>query len=263
MFNLCCFIRSFFLQQIVHLKRFQFNNGRWGKSQKIVNFPLNGLEPKAYDSVTTVTQVVPDDRLAERQVSVTPPINEEGEVKPLEISVELHNVDTDCSVERDSKTEEGGEADTKTEEGIQRTNEKELEEELDESGGKEAELNAKEVELEESEQPVKSKQSESNIEEEPKETEGEEPKETEGEEPKEPEGEEPKETEGEEPKETEGEEPKETEGEEPKETEGEEPKEAEEEEPNHERSIYDLFAVTVRNYTHTAHTPHSTHATPT
>lgn len=35
-------------QQIINLKRFQFLNGRWVKSHKIVNFPLVGFDPKAY-----------------------------------------------------------------------------------------------------------------------------------------------------------------------------------------------------------------------
>ncbi|XP_059179325.1 ubiquitin carboxyl-terminal hydrolase 32-like isoform X2 [Physella acuta] len=33
---------------IINLKRFQFLNGRWVKSHKIVNFPLVGFDPKAY-----------------------------------------------------------------------------------------------------------------------------------------------------------------------------------------------------------------------
>jgi hypothetical protein len=34
--------------QIVHLKRFQFVNGKWVKSQKVVNFPFNDFDPTAY-----------------------------------------------------------------------------------------------------------------------------------------------------------------------------------------------------------------------
>ena len=34
--------------QIIHLKRFQFVNGRWVKSQRDVTFPLEGLEPLRY-----------------------------------------------------------------------------------------------------------------------------------------------------------------------------------------------------------------------
>nr|CAD7433317.1 unnamed protein product [Timema monikensis] len=33
---------------IVHLKRFQFVNGKWVKSQKIVNFPFDDFDPTAY-----------------------------------------------------------------------------------------------------------------------------------------------------------------------------------------------------------------------
>lgn len=34
--------------QIVHLKRFQFVNGRWIKSQKIVKFPRESFDPSAF-----------------------------------------------------------------------------------------------------------------------------------------------------------------------------------------------------------------------
>ncbi len=34
--------------QIVHLKRFQFHNGRWVKSQKIVKFPQSNFDPTQY-----------------------------------------------------------------------------------------------------------------------------------------------------------------------------------------------------------------------
>lgn len=34
--------------QIVHLKRFQFVNGRWIKSQKIVKFPRENFDPSAF-----------------------------------------------------------------------------------------------------------------------------------------------------------------------------------------------------------------------
>ena len=34
--------------QIVHLKRFQFHNGRWVKSHKIVNFPKKEFDPSCY-----------------------------------------------------------------------------------------------------------------------------------------------------------------------------------------------------------------------
>lgn len=37
-----------FLLQIVHLKRFQFVNGRWIKSQKIVKFPRENFDPSAF-----------------------------------------------------------------------------------------------------------------------------------------------------------------------------------------------------------------------
>lgn len=37
-----------FFFQIVHLKRFQFVNGRWIKSQKIVKFPREGFNPSAF-----------------------------------------------------------------------------------------------------------------------------------------------------------------------------------------------------------------------
>lgn len=34
--------------QIVHLKRFQFVNNRWIKSQKIVQFPRDNFDPSAF-----------------------------------------------------------------------------------------------------------------------------------------------------------------------------------------------------------------------
>lgn len=34
--------------QIIHLKRFQFHNGRWVKSQKIVKFPFRDFDPTGY-----------------------------------------------------------------------------------------------------------------------------------------------------------------------------------------------------------------------
>lgn len=34
--------------QIIHLKRFQFVNGRWIKSQKIVKFPRENFDPSAF-----------------------------------------------------------------------------------------------------------------------------------------------------------------------------------------------------------------------
>lgn len=37
-----------FLLQIIHLKRFQFVNGRWIKSQKIVKFPRESFDPSAF-----------------------------------------------------------------------------------------------------------------------------------------------------------------------------------------------------------------------
>lgn len=36
------------LLQIIHLKRFQFVNGRWIKSQKIVKFPRESFDPSAF-----------------------------------------------------------------------------------------------------------------------------------------------------------------------------------------------------------------------
>ena len=36
------------LFQIINLKRFQFLNGRWVKSHKIVNFPYENFDPSRY-----------------------------------------------------------------------------------------------------------------------------------------------------------------------------------------------------------------------
>lgn len=51
--------------QIIHLKRFQFMNGRWVKSHKIVKFPFRDFDPTNYlalragaaDDITTVPTV--------------------------------------------------------------------------------------------------------------------------------------------------------------------------------------------------------------
>ena len=40
--------RNIFCFQIIHLKRFQFVNGHWIKSQRAVTFPLEGLDPLRY-----------------------------------------------------------------------------------------------------------------------------------------------------------------------------------------------------------------------
>lgn len=44
------------LFQIVHLKRFQFVNGRWIKSQKIVKFPCESFDPSAFLAPREVSQ---------------------------------------------------------------------------------------------------------------------------------------------------------------------------------------------------------------
>lgn len=50
-FSICCnylLTQSIFQSQIIHLKRFQFVNGRWIKSQKIVKFPREKFDPSAF-----------------------------------------------------------------------------------------------------------------------------------------------------------------------------------------------------------------------
>lgn len=37
-----------FFLQIIHLKRFQFVNGHWVKSNKIVQFPMEDFDPSAF-----------------------------------------------------------------------------------------------------------------------------------------------------------------------------------------------------------------------
>lgn len=46
----------FSLVQIVHLKRFQFVNNRWIKSQKIVRFPRDNFDPRAFLTPRDVDQ---------------------------------------------------------------------------------------------------------------------------------------------------------------------------------------------------------------
>lgn len=65
-----CLFACLLYFKIIHLKRFQFVNGRWIKSQRAVTFPLEGLDPLRYtvqngngsSGVTTPT-VAPDESL--------------------------------------------------------------------------------------------------------------------------------------------------------------------------------------------------------
>ena len=34
--------------KVIHLKRFQFVNGHWVKSNKIVHYPMEGFDPSAF-----------------------------------------------------------------------------------------------------------------------------------------------------------------------------------------------------------------------
>lgn len=62
--TIVCFSAS----QIIHLKRFQFVNGRWIKSQKIVKFPRENFDPSAF--------LVPRDPSCWGQKLLTPPAEE-------------------------------------------------------------------------------------------------------------------------------------------------------------------------------------------
>jgi ubiquitin carboxyl-terminal hydrolase 6/32 len=73
-----------FYLQIVHLKRFQFVNGKWVKSQKVVNFPFNDFDPTAYLSSVPKHTVVRHRELERLTVegrdgdvihSTSPPLN--------------------------------------------------------------------------------------------------------------------------------------------------------------------------------------------
>lgn len=65
--------KLFYFFQIVNLKRFQFLNGRWVKSHKIVNFPVEDFDPSNYlaprapssDSKQCVTCVCQNDKSAD------------------------------------------------------------------------------------------------------------------------------------------------------------------------------------------------------
>ena len=93
-----------FLLQIIHLKRFQFNNGRWVKSQRVVNFPIKNLNPMAY----TGEKSIPFEELTnEAPTSITPPIiGEIDEVLPLDVPVEVHE-DRGSDEERQKLEEKG------------------------------------------------------------------------------------------------------------------------------------------------------------
>lgn len=45
-FTYSCFLCA--LQQIIHLKRFNFVNNKWVKSQKVVNFPFDNFDPTQF-----------------------------------------------------------------------------------------------------------------------------------------------------------------------------------------------------------------------
>lgn len=75
-------VTSIFLFQIVHLKRFQFVNGRWIKSQKIVKFPREGFNPSAF--------------LAPREAQSTLSLQSQSEC-PVEELQKLDNGDSSVS----------------------------------------------------------------------------------------------------------------------------------------------------------------------
>ncbi|XP_028419298.1 ubiquitin carboxyl-terminal hydrolase 32-like, partial [Dendronephthya gigantea] len=55
---------------IIHLKRFQFMNGRWVKSNKIVNFPMETFDPSEFVVKRTTTSNVCEDSTFVRTVNV-------------------------------------------------------------------------------------------------------------------------------------------------------------------------------------------------
>ena len=124
-----CLLLHLSLFQIVHLKRFQFNNGRWIKSQKVVNFPIDGLDPLTYTEGDAEPHPL-EDPTEERPMSQTPPIGVDNEIEPLEVPIEVHQ-----------EEEEGGSSDHKKEESEEETKEQNSEEDRpeDREEGKETE----------------------------------------------------------------------------------------------------------------------------
>ncbi|KAJ7406795.1 hypothetical protein WISP_131482 [Willisornis vidua] len=99
---------------IIHLKRFQFVNGRWIKSQKIVKFPRESFDPSAFlvqrdpshcQRKVLTLQVEPEPRKADGQSSGTPGEGETLNRSPSSLSTTvLNNVKASPSLGRKSGT---------------------------------------------------------------------------------------------------------------------------------------------------------------
>ena len=80
------------LLQIIHLKRFQFVNGRWIKSQKIVKFPRESFDPSAF--------LVPRDPALCQRKPLTPQGDDLSE--PRVLAGEVKKVDAQNSAGEDN-----------------------------------------------------------------------------------------------------------------------------------------------------------------
>uniref|UniRef100_A0A8C2U2B9 ubiquitinyl hydrolase 1 n=1 Tax=Coturnix japonica TaxID=93934 RepID=A0A8C2U2B9_COTJA len=78
---------------IIHLKRFQFVNGRWIKSQKIVKFPRENFDPSAF--------LVQRDPSHFQRKQLTPQIDEMSEGRTLQGDSKKVDLQITCSAEGD------------------------------------------------------------------------------------------------------------------------------------------------------------------
>ena len=125
----------FIVEQIIHLKRFQFFNGRWVKSQRSVTFPTVNLEPLRYTvengngtkAAKTVNGAMEVQDMEDVQQSslkrpLTPPTSGDGE-PPLKRSLSDQEVEDEVKgqttyideVDAGDGREDGGAGDVESE----------------------------------------------------------------------------------------------------------------------------------------------------
>ena len=81
------------LLQIIHLKRFQFFNGRWVKSQRIVRFPTSNLNPLRFTAQNG------NQKRAENGTEITSTESREDQERPE------NGIETAASSKEDSRKE--------------------------------------------------------------------------------------------------------------------------------------------------------------
>lgn len=86
--------KLFFLFKIIHLKRFQFMNGRWVKSNKIVNFPMETFDPSEFvvkRSASTGNFETGEDSTFVRTVNVQTVVEDTLQQPAEQIPVQTHS----------------------------------------------------------------------------------------------------------------------------------------------------------------------------